>query len=340
MRAVVMRNGSLQVDDIAQPEPGEGEALVKTLACGICGSDLHFLKFGADMIAASREAGRGAFTVDLEQDIVMGHEFCCEVVAYGPNTTPTVPVGERVVAFPTRGGYSNLYSGGYGEYQILDAAMMIPVADSVPTEQAATTEPLAVGLHAARAGKFSGGEAALVYGCGPVGLATIAALKGDGVGPIIASDFSPRRRELAGLLGADEVVDPRETSPMAVWERSGRGGDVVMFDAIGVQGTIALLMKEAPGRGARIVVAGVCMQPDQISPLAGIEKELELKFVLAYTPDEFADSIAALTDGRIDVSPMITGRVGLDGVADAFQTLASPDQHCKIMVTPHEDHTL
>ena len=340
MRAVVMRDFELVVDDIPVPEPGAGEVLVKTLACGICGSDLHFLKFGRDMIRASREAGSGTFSVDLEQDIVMGHEFCCEVLEYGPGTEPTVPVGERVVSFPTKGAYSNVYPGGYGEYQLLDAAMLLPVDDSVASEHAATTEPLAVGLHAARAGRFTGGEAAVVYGCGPVGLATIAALRLDGVGPIIASDFSPRRRELAGAMGADVAVDPRETPPIAALQQRRPAGEVVMFDAIGVPGTIDLLMREAPGRGTRIVVAGVCMQDDQIRPMAGIEKELSIKFVLAYTPQEFADSLAAITDGRIDPSNLVTGKVGLDGVASAFETLADPEEHCKIIVTPHETNAL
>ena len=340
MRAVVMRDFELVVDEVPVPEPAEGEVLVKTLACGICGSDLHFLKFAEDMVRASREAGSGAFTVDLGRDIVMGHEFCCEVLEYGPGTEATVPVGERVVCFPTKGAYSNAYPGGYGEYQVLDAALLLPVADSVPSEHAATTEPLAVGLHAARAGRFAGNEAAVVYGCGPVGLATIAALRLDGIGPIVASDFSPRRRGLAGAMGADAVVDPRETPPMTALERRGSYGEVVMFDAIGVPGTIDLLMREAPGRGTRIVIAGVCMQDDRIRPMAGIEKELSLKFVLAYTPAEFADSLDAITEGRIDPSNLVTGKVGLDDVPGAFETLADPEEHCKIIVTPHEANSL
>ena len=173
MRAVVLRNMELVVDDIDQPEPAEGEALVKSLACGICGSDLHFVKFGQEMVTASQSEGRSRFAPDLERDIVMGHEFCCEVVAYGPNTPETVPVGERCVSVPSRGAYSNEYPGGYSEYMVLDASMLLPVADSLATHHAAVTEPMAVGLHAVRAGAFSD-EPAVIYGCGPVGLATIA----------------------------------------------------------------------------------------------------------------------------------------------------------------------
>ena len=343
MRAVAARDGQLRTVDIPQPEPAQGEVLVKTLACGICGSDLHFLKFAEDIVRASAESGNNRFNPDLGRDIIMGHEFCCEVVAYGPNTPVTVPVGERMTSIPSRGAYSNDFPGGYSEYMVLDASLQLPVADNVSTEHAATTEPMAVGLHAARAGAFTGGEPAVVYGCGPVGLATIASLRSEGAGTIVASDFSPRRRELAGVMGADVVVDPRETPPVAALERSGSyipGGDVVLFDAIGVRGTIALLMKEAPARGARLVIVGVCMQDDQIVPMAGIEKELQLKFVLAYTPTEYADSLQAITDGRINPAPIITGRVSLDGVAGAFETLGDPEEHCKIMVTPHEDNSL
>ncbi len=342
MRAVATRNGQMRIVDVDQPEPAEGEALVRVLACGICGSDLHFVKFGEDIVRSSSTSGNAAFAPDLSRDIIMGHEFCVEVVAYGPNTTGPVSIGDRVTSVPSRGAYSNVYPGGYSEYMVLDASMLLPVADSVPTEHAATTEPMAVGMHAVRAAQLSGGEPTVVYGCGPVGLATIASLRNEGTGLIIASDFSPRRRELAGIMGADVVVDPRETPPVAALEQRGyqAGSDVVMFDAIGVQGTIALLMREAPARGARLVIVGVCMQDDTIVPMAGIEKELQLKFVLGYTPQEYAETLDAITAGNINATPIITGRVGLDGVANAFQTLADPEHHCKIMVTPHENNRL
>ncbi len=342
MRAVAARSGELRLVDVDRPEPVEGEALVRVLACGICGSDLHFMQFGEEMMRASRESGNAQFAPDFSRDIIMGHEFCCEVVAYGPNTTGPVGIGDRITSVPSRGAYSNTYPGGYSEYMVLDAGMLLPVQDSVPTEHAATTEPMAVGLHAVRAARLTAGEPTVVYGCGPVGLATIASLRNEGAGTIIASDFSPRRRELAGILGADVVVDPRETPPIAALQEQGYqpGQDVVLFDAIGVRGTISMLMREAPQRGARCVIVGVCMQEDTIVPMAGIEKEIQLKFVLGYTPEEFAETLANITDGSIDSDPIITGRVGLDGVAEAFQTLGDPEEHCKIMVTPHEQHAL
>ena len=101
-----------------------------------------------------------------------------------------------------------------------------------------------------------------------------------------------------------------------------------------------MTMREAPQRGGRIVVVGVCMQDDTITPMAGIEKELALKFVLGYTPQEFAETLDRIAGGAIDPKPIITGKVGLDGVEGAFQTLGNPEEHCKIIVTPHEQNAI
>src|SRR5262245_1612693 len=99
MRAAVMRDRALVVDDGADPTPGPGEVLVKTLACGICGSDLHALRHADRMFEASRRAG-SPFSVDLARDMVMGHEFCAEVVAYGPDTMRGLRPGTRVCSIP------------------------------------------------------------------------------------------------------------------------------------------------------------------------------------------------------------------------------------------------
>ena len=336
MRAVASRDGQLRPVTLARPEPAAGQILIRVLACGICTSDLHFLKHGAAMVKASVESG-GRFNLDLTQDVVMGHEFCGQVVARGPSTERTVAIGDRVTSIPPHGAFSNTHTGGYAEYMLLNAHQALPVPDEVPSEVAAMTEPMAVGRHAVAAARISAGEAAVVYGCGPIGLALVAHLKAAGAGTIVATDLAGSRRRLASAMGADLVLDPRTTTPLrALADRAGyRPGDgIVMFDAIGVRGSIAQLMREAPASGARIVVVGVCMQDDEIVPMAGIEKELQLKFVLAYSPAEFAATLDSICDGSIDPSPLISGRVGLDGIAAAFNELGDPESHCKIMVVP------
>jgi threonine dehydrogenase-like Zn-dependent dehydrogenase len=173
----------------------------------------------------------------------------------------------------------------------------------------------------------------LILGCGPVGLACIAELRRLGIGPIVAADFSPARRALAERTGADIVVDPRETPAIEAWRTAANGRPLVIFEAVGVPGMINQAMRMAP-KDARILVVGVCMQPDQILPLVGIGRELNVQFVLAYEPTEFAGALTALADGTVDLSHWITGKVPVDGVPQAFDDLADPERHAKILVTP------
>ena len=340
MRAAVMRNSQLVVDTVPDPKPGEGEVLVKTLACGICGSDLHALKYADKMVEIARETG-SPFVLNLARDVVMGHEFCAEVVEYGRNASGPARPGGRVVSMPVlfragriEGvGYSNEAPGGYGELMTLSAALLLPVPNGLATEHAALTEPMAVGLHAVNKARLEPADAPLVVGCGPVGLAVIAALKLKGVEPIVAADFSPMRRSLAERMGAHVVVSPKERSTFEAFRDATNMRPAVVFECVGVPGLLHQIMREAPV-GARLVVAGVCMEDDLIKPMLGINKELAVQFVLGYTPDEFAQTLQFIAEGQIDVAPMITGRVGVEGVPGAFETLAKPDVHAKILVEP------
>jgi threonine dehydrogenase-like Zn-dependent dehydrogenase len=83
-----------------------------------------------------------------------------------------------------------------------------------------------------------------------------------------------------------------------------------------------------------VVVVGVCMQPDRIRPVMAINKEVELRFVLGYTPLEFRDTLHLLADGKVNAAPVVTGVVGLEGVEAAFTALGDPDAHAKILVDP------
>lgn len=204
------------------------------------------------------------------------------------------------------------------------------------------TEPMAVGVHAVNRSRIKQGETAIVLGAGPVGLACISALARMGIEPIVAADLSRKRRELAAVMGAHEVVDPRDEPAIEAWRRLGgtvasgtprAPGSLVTFEAVGVPGVIDQAMRDAP-RGGRVLVVGACMEPDTMRPIVGIYKELEIGFALGYDPFEFGSTLRAIAEGEIDVTPMITGHVGIAGVPDAFEQLASPDEHCKILVEP------
>ncbi|KLO32946.1 alcohol dehydrogenase [Mycobacterium nebraskense] len=337
MRAAVLRDGRMVYrDDVPDPVPEAGQVLVGVRACGICGSDLHFAAHGAQVLEMSDRVagGAGGMHVDLNHDIFMGHEFSAEVLEAGPDTD-THPPGTLVTSLPVllsaKGVepivYSNSTIGGYAERMLLSAPLLLPIPNGLDFKHAALTEPMAVGLHAVNKSNIAPGETALVIGCGPIGIAIIAALRARGVESIVASDFSPKRRELATAMGAHRTLDAAQGSPFDSVKPA------VVFEAVGVPGIIDdVLLRARPG--TRLVVAGVCMQPDTVHPFFAIAKEINVQFVLAYTPEEFTDSLRALAEGDIDVSPLITGEVGLDGVGAAFDDLADPEAHCKVLVTP------
>lgn len=347
MRAVVLHKGEILVrGDVAEPIPATGQVLVQVEACGICGSDLHFARHGAEMLALGREAqdmpSLGTSSgLDLERDVYMGHEFAGEVLELGPGTDAPVAVGRLVTSLPAlvTGDrvepivFSNTVHGGYGERMLLTAPMLLEVPNGLPAHHAALTEPLAVGLHAVNRSGIDRSAGAVVLGCGPVGLAVIAALALRGIEPIVAADLSTTRRALAQAMGAHAVVDPRVETAWEAWRPVGAGRPLHVYEAIGVPGIIDGIMRAAPA-GTRVTVVGVCMEPDTVTPFFGISKELSIQFVLGYDPMEFAQSLRSIAEGEVDVAPMVTARVPLDRTPWAFDALGDPEGHCKVIVEP------
>lgn len=356
MKAVIRRDGALVVDEMARPQPQAGQVLCKTLACGICGSDLHALDHYDRMIDLTERLG-GVSHMKKGADTVFGHEFCCEVMESGPDTAGRFRPGTRVVSLPglitpagfETVGYSSRIPGGFAQNIILSEMLMLEVPNGLSAEHAALTEPLAVGEHAVAKSGVEADHVPMVIGCGPVGLAVIAALKIRGVGPIVACDFSPERRAAAERMGADHVIDPQSVSPHACWADLGvpasaaesvmaaaRGGSArrpLIFECVGMPGMLQSLGLAAP-TGSRIVVAGVCMEVDRIEPLAFISKEIELRFVLGYTPEEFSASLRNLAEGRTAYAGSITGVVSLDDTPEAFKRLQTDKSQIKILVAP------
>jgi 2-desacetyl-2-hydroxyethyl bacteriochlorophyllide A dehydrogenase len=341
VRAVVTRAGIVGVEEVDDPVPGPGQVLVAPRACGICGSDIHLVASQATMPS-------------LVPPIVLGHEFIGEIIDFGPDTDRGLARRSLVTSVPYLDtadgpqliGLSPAVTGGLAERTALQEHRLLPVPDGIRDEHAAFAEPLAVGVHAVGAADLQRGDVALVVGCGPVGLSVIAALKAAGHGPVVAADFSAGRRHLAETIGADVVVDPAESSPYVSWselagpglpisalrEGSGRANSVV-FECVGSPGVLGSVMESVLPH-TRIIVVGVCMQPDTINPSIGIVKELSVRFVFAYRPDEFAQSLRWITDGVVDVGPFITGVFSLDEAARAFEELRQPESHCKIVLGP------
>jgi threonine dehydrogenase-like Zn-dependent dehydrogenase len=269
-------------------------------------------------------------------------------------------------------GLSPLAPGAYAEQVLAEAAMSFVVPNGLDSSIAALTEPMAVALHAVARSDITKRDVAVVIGCGPVGLAVICHLKAKGVENIVASDFSPGRRALAQRCGAHIVVDPAQDSPydsantrkgaitsvpelaelgvsameklrkLPGWNHLYRIADKlgaaapkrpVIFECVGVPGVIDSILVAAPFN-SRVVVVGVCMGTDHFRPTVAIGKEIDLRFVIAYTPLEFRNTLYLLADGKLDAAALVTGTVGLAGVDAAFAALGNPDAHAKIVIDP------
>jgi len=383
MKAVTVQKSELRVAEVDLPAPERGQLVLDVVRCGICGSDLH-ARHHADALAdIAGEIGYDGLMRSTDR-IVLGHEFSGIVTERGKGSR--LAEGTPVVSFPLlrRGkavhttGLSAQAPGAYAEQVLVQDALTLAIPNGLPIDLAALTEPMAVGLHAVRRGEVGNGQVAIVIGCGPVGLSVISMLKAQGVKTVIASDFSPGRRALAEVCGADVVVDPATESPYsaarghghldsapevfelgvstveklrkipalpwhAVWRAADKLGAAnpkhpVIFECVGVPGVIEEIISTAPVF-SRVVVVGVCMQPDTIRPAMAINKEIDLRFVLGYTPLEFHDALQLLADGKADPEPLVTGVVGLDGVAGAFEALRDPETHAKILIDPTSSAT-
>lgn len=269
-------------------------------------------------------------------------------------------------------GFDAHSPGGFAEYVVVQEVFAFPVPRGVSDDRAAFTEPLAVAWHAVRRGSVGRSQPAIVIGCGPIGLAVILMLKAKGVRTVVASDLSPVRRELARRCGADVVVDPRVQQPWSAYRLDGpvgsltdyvrfgmdavglmrrvpllpwghlvRAGEVlgasptgpVVFECVGVPGVLDEIYAKAPLR-SRVVAVGVCMEPDTVRTAFALNKELEVRYVFGYDPEEFQHALELIASGRVDPTPLHTGTVGLDGLGGAFDDLGSAEGHAKILVDP------
>ena len=343
MRAAVLREHRFQVEDLPTPQPGPGQVLVKVRACGICGSDLHFFKHADHMVEQARKLG--APTAELERGLatglVLGHEFVGEIVAFGPGAGQALKLGDRVCSMPfvlkdagpALIGSNPETSGAYAEYMVLTAALCLKVDAAIPDEAAALTEPLGIAVHAVNKAAMQPGDVAVVIGCGPIGLAVTAMLKIRGVSTIVASDLSPRRRALALEMGATQVIDGRQESAVMAAAQAAPAARMVIFENTGAPGMLGRLVVEAP-QNAKLVVSGIAAGEESLIPLVAIMKELQISFIIYYTPEEFAEALALIRDGKLNWKPLVTGTVGLADVNDAFKALEDPEIHAKILIDP------
>ena len=331
MRAAVLQgNGKLAVEEVEAPPTEPGELVLAVRNCGICGSDLHAVH-------------------SMPPGTIFGHEFAGEVVEITDGVEGW-KVGDRVVSLPyfscqqcdrcrrgdgilcmqIRGIGLGPVGGAYADLVRVQPENSFIVPQHVSYREAALVEPLAVGLHGVRRSRLANGEACVILGAGPIGIAALLWARDLGARTVV-SDPSPGRRAMAEKLGATAVVDPNADDPGFVAREIAGDEITTVFECVGARG----LIQSAMGIGslrAQIVVLGVCMATDEIFPIHGILKELEIDFVLGYSRSEFQETLEAIASKRIEPTAMITDVIDLDGVPAAFDALATPNTQCKVEI--------
>ncbi len=341
MRAAVFKGAGqpLAVETVADPTPGERQLVVDVAYCGICGTDLHSTREGPAMVAC---------------DSILGHEFVGEVVATGSHLQAGWRQGDRVCALPFHscGRCAQCLAGrpfeclalscigldapgGFAEYVLTAEFNTLKLPEGLDFTRAALIEPLAVGLHAVREAGLAAGQRVLITGAGPIGLAVALWARFLGARDVVVSEPAAQRRGLALAMGATAVLQPgggpSGDDPLDQQFADLTGGPPDMiFECVGAPGLLQQSIDIAPRRGT-IVAVGVCEQPDTILPFPALIKELQLRFAIAYTHDDFSTVMAMLDQGRIDAMPMVTTSVSLDELPAAFEALRQPSEQCKVL---------
>ena len=337
MRAgVFIGDGQVGVADVDEPAPpGPGEVQLDVAFCGVCGSDLHMAEH--EIFAAGQ---------------IIGHEFSGTVRAVGDGVA-NLDVGLRAAIRPYLAcghcrecgdGKNHLcrelegigfgrYPGGLAPRINVPAAVLYRLPDGLAMEHGAVVEPLAVALHAVRDSGLGAGDSAVIMGAGPIGIATTIAARLAGAKQIIVTEMSEGRAARAAEFGADHVLLEGKDDVFGEVQRLTDGGPDVVFECVGVAGTIGEAVQHVK-RAGRVQVVGVCFEPDPIIPALWLTKEPVLQICFCYTPAEFAETVEYVGAGRVPADEMISRVESVDKIADVFQDLRTTKTDIKVLLKP------
>lgn len=340
----------IRVEEVPEPHAGPGQVQLAIEWCGICGTDLREYLDGpifAPTPQSPHPLTGGAVPITL------GHEFAGVVSEVGEGVTG-LSEGDRVVVEPydvcgscvaCRAGRYNVCrslgfigldgdQGGFAERAVVDRRWVHPIGD-LTTEQGALVEPLAVGYHATKLSGLEAGQTAVVFGAGPIGLVTAAALRAVGAGQVVVVEPAEARKAKAPGAGADVVLDPtQEDVPERVRELTGGAGADVTFECAGLDPVLAQAVASTRPGGTCVNVS-IWGHPATFDVNSLVLSEIRLIGSLAYA-GRHPDVIDLVRDGVVDVEQFITGRIALDDIVDqGFRELIDhKEANVKILVHP------
>ncbi|MGA8723481.1 MAG: zinc-binding dehydrogenase [Acidimicrobiales bacterium] len=327
--------GDVRIDDVPPPQPGPRDVVVQVTACGICGSDLSYIKLGG----VAGPTGK---------PMCLGHEMAGVVEWVGAEVTGA-HLGDRVVVQPGNDDLGRIGNGGPegGLTPLLlvteaDRGRLHSVPDQLPLDVAAFAEPLAVGMHAADQAEVERGEGVAVFGCGPIGLSAIATLVDRGHDRVVAVDLSPARLDLARSLGVQAAIDPGHDD---VWEELARlhgtrphlfgptPATAAFIEASGSARVVDEVISHGPV-GGRLVIVALHYEPVPTNYLMVLMKEFTVRGSMEYPP-RFADAVDLLA--RRDLSGLITHRFPLSQFAEALGLLEGSKECGKVLITMEDE---
>lgn len=344
--------GDIRVEDVPEPVVEAGTVGIDVAYCGICGTDLHEYLDGPIFVPPH---GHPHPISGEDAPVTLGHEMSGVVYAVGEGVTD-LAVGDQVVVepyiiaddvdtSPANPAYHlskdmNFIGlagrgGGLAEKIVVKRRWVHPVGQDVPLDEAALIEPLSVGYHAYQRSGAKAGDVALITGAGPIGLLTTAVLKAEGISVVISEPSELRRRKALETGVAAHVLDPREVDVVAEVRAltDGRGPDVA-FECTSVQPALDTLFDAVKPTGV-IVVVSIWGHPGSLDMQKLVLKEVDLRGTIAYV-NSHPETIRLVQEGKVDLKPFITGKIGLDHLVDeGFDTLIHHNETAvKILVDP------
>lgn len=344
MKAAVMTEpGSIRIEEQPVPEPAPDEVLVKVMAVGVCGSDVHYFEHGRI----------GRFVV--EKPIILGHECAGIIAAVGADVT-RLKEGDRVAIEPgvtcgrcpaCKEGRYNLcpdvqflatppVDGAFVQYMTIREDMVFPIPDHLSFEEAAMNEPFSVGIHAARRSKLAPGTTLAIMGMGPVGLMAVAAAKSFGVDRIIVTDLEEVRLEAALRLGATHAINVRkEDAVQAIRELTNGIGVDTAWETAGNPKALQTALYSLR-RGGKLAIVGLPAQDEIALNVPFIaDNEVDLYGIFRYA-NTYPAGIEFLASGQHDVMSLITDRYDLEETQQAMErALHNKSGSLKVMVYPN-----
>ncbi len=321
----------VRLDDYELPEAGPKDVVLKMKACGICGSDLSYIKYGGIM----REPG-GVTPI--------GHEGAGEVMLVG-SEVEGVSVGDAMIVNPMMTP-SNIGSGGpegaFVDELLVRAAEkgtnLLPIPEGVPYDVAAMCEPLAVAMHGVNRMEVKPGDKVVVFGCGPIGLGMVLWLVDRGITDVIALDLAQERLDRALELGARAVLNPAEVD---IKEEIGKlhGTEMCMhkpavgtdafIDAAGAPRVITDVINMAKYH-SRLVITAAYMKPFEVPFGTMLTSEMTITTAVGY-PTEMPEVVAAMPRLKDKIATLISHKLPFESVLEGLKIAGTPES-AKVMI--------